>query len=244
MGQLRAPLPAGGRPLRAALAALGLGLALALAGGAGAQPEPSVELTEAAVIERDTAVEVWVRLSRRAKYQGDLMDSPWRLVIDFEDTAYKWSARPVPVTIDPVRELRGSQYRKGATRLVIELSRKVAYTIEQDREGLRIVLPREGAARSAPAPKPVPVVKPAPAPKAMPAGPAVRGIIVLNEQAHAYIFDPRTKEVRRYAVGDAVGDAVLESIAERHVVLRTPTGRVELPVGDAAPTPPPTARPR
>jgi len=143
----------------------------------------------------------------------------------------------VPVAIDPVRELRGSQYRKGATRLVIELSRKVAYTIEQDREGLRIVLPREGAGR----------VKPAP--KAVPAGPAVRGIIVLNEQAHAYIFDPRTKQVRRYAVGDSVGDAVLEAIAERHVVLRTPTGRVELPVGDttrpdAAPTSPPTARPR
>ncbi|HEU4367943.1 MAG TPA: AMIN domain-containing protein [Methylomirabilota bacterium] len=243
MGQLRPPVPAGGRPLTTALVALGVGLALTLASVAGAQPErapteraqpePSVELTEAAVIERDTAVEVWVRLSRRAKYQSELMDSPWRLVLDLEDTAYKWSARPVPVGIDPVRELRGSQYRKGATRLVIELSRRVAYTIEQDREGLRIVLPREGAAR------------PKPASKAAPVAPAVRGVIVLNEQAHAYIFDPRTKQVRRYAVGDSVGDAVLEAIAERHVVLRTPTGRVELPVGDATrPDAAPTARPR
>ena len=276
MGQLRAALPAGGRPLRAALAAgaLVVGLALGLAGIAVAQAEPS-ELSEAAVIERDAAVEVWVRLSRPAKYRSDLIDSPWRLVLDFEDTAYKWSASPVPVGIDPVRELRGSQFRKGAARLVIELRRKVAYTIEQDREGLRIVLPREGRVQTTPAskpvsaskpvaaprpepmPKPAPAPKPAPSPKAAaevtpapkvgPAGPAVRGIIVLEEQAHAYIFDPATKQVRRYAVGDPVGDAVVETIGDRHVVLKTPTGRVELHVGDVrpdgAPGPPP-ARPR
>ena len=267
MGQLRAALPAGGRPLRAALAAgaLAVGLALGLARIAGAQAEPS-ELSEAAVIERDAAVEVWVRLSRPAKYQSDLIDSPWRLVLDFENTAYKWSASPVPVGIDPVRELRGSQFRKGAARLVIELRRKVAYTIEQDREGLRIVLSREGRVQTVPAPKPVtaprpePVPKPvpapkpaaevkaAPAPKAVPAGPAVRGIIVLDEQAHAYIFDPATKQVRRYAVGDPVGDAIVETIGDRHVVLKTPTGRLELHVGDVRPDgaagPAPPARPR
>jgi hypothetical protein len=247
------------------LAAGALVVGLALAGIAGAQTEPS-ELSEAAVIERDAAVEVWVRLSRPAKYQSDLIDSPWRLVLDFEDTAYKWSASPIPVNIDPVRELRGSQFRKGAARLVIELRRKVAYTIEQDREGLRIVLPREGRVQTVPppkpaaapapkpatevkpAPKPAGVVKPAPAPKAVPAGPAVRGIIVLDEQAHAYIFDPATKQVRRYAVGDPVGDAIVETIGDRHVVHTTPSGRLALRVGNVtpagAPGPAPPARPR
>ena len=223
------------------LAALALG---GVAGGARAQGPPA-ELTEVTVIEREAAVEVWVRLSRAAKYQSELMDGPWRLVLDFENTAYRWTARPVPAPVDPVRELRGSQYRQGMARLVIELQRKTAYTIEQDREGLRIVLPREGAAGAAPAPKPVAPAKPALAPPG-PAGPRVHGIIVLDKQAHAYIFDPATKQVRRYAVGDALGDAVVEAIGERHVVLRTPAGRVELRVEEARPTPapPPAPRPR
>jgi hypothetical protein len=251
--------PVRNRPPSAASAAgvLAAWLALALAGVAGAQPEPSVTLTEAAVIEREAAVEVWVRLSRAVKFQSDLMDGPWRLVLDFEDTAYRWSVRPVPVAIDPVRELRGSQYRKGIARLVIELGRKVAYTIDQDREGLRIVLPREGVASAAPvrpAPiRPAPVARPvlSPAPPARPvpaAAPHVRGILVLDEQMHAYIFDPATRQVQRYAVGDPIGAGVVEKIGERSVVLRTPTGRVELPVGGAAgtsaPAPPPASRSR
>lgn len=213
-------------------------LALVPTLAARAQAEPST-LTEAVVIEREVAVEVWVRLSRPVKYRSDLIDAPWRLVLDFEDTAYRWSPRPVAVALDPVRELRGSQYRPGVARLVVELRRKTAYTIEQDREGLRIVLPREGAAGPAPAP-PARPAGPTPARTATPAavgsprvadtGPRVHGIIMLGEQAHAYIFDPATRQVRRYAVGDSVGDAVLERIGERHVVLRTAAGPVELRV--------------
>jgi hypothetical protein len=230
-------------------------LVLAPTATARAQPEPPA-LTEAVVIEREAAVEVWVRLSRAVKYRSDLMDSPWRLVLDFEGTAYRWAPRPVAVGLDPVRELRGSQYRPGIARLVVELRRKATYTIEQDREGLRIVLPREGAARAAPAAparpatsaappaaparptaRPAaPVKAPAPAgapPRAVLAGPRVHGIIVLDEEAHAYIFDPATRQVRRYATGDRLGDAVVERIGERHVVLRTPAGRVELRVEEA-----------
>lgn len=227
----------------------------ALPPAAAAQAEPSVELTEAAIIERDAAVEVWVRLSREARYQSELMDGPYRLVLDFEDTAYRWVKHAVPVAADPVRQLRGSQYRKGVARLVIELQRKVAYTIDADREGLRIVIPREEAAGR---PKPPAGVRPAPAPSAPPSGarslavPLVYGIIRLDERAHAYIFDPTTRQVRRYAEGDALGDAVVETIGERTVVLRTPSGRMELRVDearpDAAPRPsespiPPRVRP-
>jgi hypothetical protein len=65
----------------------------------------------------------------------------------------------------------------------------------------------------------------------------VHGIIVLDQQAHAYIFDPGTKQVRRYAVGDTFGNGVVETIGERHVVLKTPSGRVELRVEEARPAP-------
>jgi hypothetical protein len=211
---------------------------------AAAQGEPSVELTEAAIIDRDVAVEVWVRLSREARYQSELMDGPYRLVLDFEDTAYRWVNHAVPVAADPVRQLRGSQYRKGVARLVIELQRKVAFTIDADREGLRIVIPREEAAGRSKSP---PAAKPAPGPSAPPSGsrspaaPLVYGIIRLDERPHAYIFDPTTRQVRRYAEGDALGDAVVETIDERTVVLKTPSGRMELRAAegkpDAAPRP-------
>ena len=226
--------------MRAARVLVALLLALAaLSPAARGQDEPpTVELTEAVIVEHDTAVEVWVRLSRPAKYQSDLIDSPWRLVLDFEDTAYRWSVRPVAVSADLVRELRGSQFRKGVARLVIELRRKLPYVVEQDREGLRIVLPRQASATVA-APEP-PRPRPAPTPPSR--EPQVYGIVMLNEQLHAYIFDPTLRQVRRFAVGDAVGKAVVESIGERSVVLRTPTGRVELRVDEAPPDPPPAPR--
>jgi hypothetical protein len=258
---------------RGAVAVLVLLLALgACVGDARAQPAPA-ELSEVAVIERDAAVEIWVRLSRPAKYQSELMDSPWRLVIDFEQTTYRWTTRAVPAPVDPVRELRGSQFRPGVARLVVELRRKSTYAIEQDREGLRIVLPRAGALgpgaatatapgkpEAPPAPRAAvrpeaaapPRLEPPPAPKppaarpapAAPTGPRVHGIIVLDQQAHAYIFDPGSRQVRRYAVGDAFGDAVVETIGERHVVLRGPAGRVELRVEETRPTPLPAPAPR
>jgi hypothetical protein len=218
--------------MRAALVALAL-LVTLWALPAAAQAPALAELTEATIVERDTAVEVWVRLSREARYQSELMDSPYRLVLDFEDTAYRWVTYAVPVVADPVRQLRGSQFRKGVARLVIELQRKVAYTIDADREGLRIVLPRTAAAaetgQAAPArPGPVPGSRSV-------AAPLVYGIIRLDARQHAYIFDPTTRQVRRYAEGDALGDAVVETIGERHVVLKTPSGRMELRVDEARP---------
>jgi len=257
-----------------ALAALLVALAVSPPVASGQGEPPPAELIEATIVERDAAAEVWVRLSRPVRYQAELMDTPWRLVLDFEDTAYRWSAQPQPVEADPVRELRGSQYRKGMARLVIELRRKVAYVVEQDREGLRIVLPRPPGVAAAPPPSiapPATVPPPRPAPElqtvppgarvapAPPPGPGPRpasrapqvyGIVVLNEQRHAYIYDPTIQQVRRYAVGDTVGNGVVETIGEWTVVLKTPAGRVELRVDEARPDgaavkpAPPPARPR
>ena len=212
-----------------------LGLMIMMFAASAAQGEP-VALTEATVVEREGAVEVWVRLSRPARYQAELMDSPHRLVVDFDDTAYRWSVKPVPAPQEPLRELRGSQFRKGVARLVVELRRPATYTIESDREGLRIVFPRDKATEKSRTTEKA-AVEPAP-PKAAPprkasGQPQVYGIVMLDAEAHAYIFDPALKQVRRYRVGDAVGDAVIETIGERHVVLKTPTGRKELRVEDA-----------
>ena len=50
---------------------------------------------------------------------------------------------------------------------------------------------------------------------------------MLNAQRHAYIFDPAIQQVRRYAVGDTLGNGVVETIGEWTVVLKTPGGRVD-----------------
>jgi hypothetical protein len=208
-------------PMRIALA-LGL-MVVALVTSVHAQ-EPAA-LTDATVVEREGFVEVWVRLTRPSRYQAEMMDSPHRLVLDFDDTAYRWTVKPVPVTPEPVRELRGSQYKKGVARLVVELRRPAAYTIERDREGLRIIFARDRAAAEL-APRPA---------SARATQPLVYGIVMLDAEAHAYIFDPAQRQVRRYRVGDTVGDAVIETIGERHVVLKTPNGRVELRVDESKP---------
>src|SRR5262249_14358939 len=121
---------------------------------------------------------------------------------------------------------------------VIELQRKVTYTIDADREGLRIVIARDEPAVAAAKPAaatPAPPATAAPGSRSF-AAPLVYGIIHLDERPHAYIFDPATRQVRRYAEGDALGDAVIEKIGERTVVLKTPTGRMELRV-EPAPAP-------
>jgi hypothetical protein len=207
--------------MRSALALVLIAVALVTAAHA---QEPAA-LTEATVVEREGFVEVWVRLTRPSRYQAEMMDSPHRLVLDFDETAYRWMVKPVPVAPEPVRELRGSQFRKGVARLVVELRRPAAYTIERDREGLRIIFARDKAAAE---------LAPRPAPRRG-AQPLVYGIVMLDAEAHAYIFDPAQRQVRRYRVGDTVGDAVIETIGERHVVLKTPTGRVELRVDESKP---------
>jgi len=206
-----------------------LGVAAMIAGlvtapaAVAAQGVPAA-LTGATVVERESAIEVWVRLTRPVRYQAELIDSPYRLILDFDETAYRWTTRAVPVTQEPLRELRGSQFRKGVARLVVELQRPTIYTIEQDREGLRLIFAREKTG-----------FEPRPVTGRAATEPLVHGIVMLDAERHAYIFDPALRQVRRYRVGDAVGEAVIETIGDRHVVLRTPTGRVELRVDDSRP---------
>jgi type IV pilus assembly protein PilQ len=93
-----------------------------------------------------------------------LIDTPTRLVIDFEDTEYAWRKTPLALSQAPLKQIRGSQYRKDTARVVVELTRKVGYAIREDDGGLSIVIPTGGsaAAGSTPAAKP----EAAPAPKA------------------------------------------------------------------------------
>jgi type IV pilus assembly protein PilQ len=82
-----------------------------------------------------------VKTSREAQYKADLVDSPSRLVIDLENTVYAWRKTPLNVGKDPVKQVRGSQYRQGVARVVLDLSRSVGYAIREEPNGLAIVIP-------------------------------------------------------------------------------------------------------
>jgi type IV pilus assembly protein PilQ len=101
----------------------------------------AVRLSDVTVTPHSDSVTVFVKTSREAQYKADLVDSPSRLVIDLENTVYAWRKTPLNVGKDPVKQVRGSQYRQGVARVVLDLSRSVGYAIREEPNGLAIVIP-------------------------------------------------------------------------------------------------------
>lgn len=152
---------------------------------ADAQSAAGIELRDVSVSTQPDAVTILVKTTGEVKYQAELVDHPYRLVLDFDDTSYGWRKTPLSVEAEPLKQIRGSQFKRGVARVVLELTRKVGYAIREESDGLAIVIPTAASARLAePAPKQVaaadapkmaadpaakPAAKPAPAPKATPA---------------------------------------------------------------------------
>lgn len=197
-----------------------LGVLLLIPGVAWAQTRSSaVALTDVTIEGGTQAVSVKVKLSRSVKPKTMLLPDPWRLVLDFPNVEFRWNRTPARVGGDLIREVRGSQYEGGVARVVVELTRQAAWVLERTPDGFRVTFPP--AAAQSPAPRPATAART----KGLP---EVQGIIVRDEGAVAYIRDPQTNQVKGYRVGDKVGDAVIEKIGEREVVLTTPTGRIEV----------------
>jgi type IV pilus assembly protein PilQ len=133
---------------------------------AGAGAEAPARLTDVSVRTTDGATSVAVTTGGVPKYHASLYD-PRKLVIDFEDTTYQWRTTPLGDAADSIKEIRGSQFRKGLARLVVQLSRPAKYTVEDTSNGVLIVLnpPSTPAAPQAAAPAPArAAVKPNPIP--------------------------------------------------------------------------------
>src|SRR2546422_2734707 len=128
------------RRIPVALVLVSLALMLLVPTGSGAQTEPA-RLSDVTVSPQPDSVTVFVKTSREAQYKADLVDSPSRLVIDLENTVYAWRKTPLTVGKDPVRQVRGGQYRKGVARIVLDLTRTVGYAIREEADGLAIVIP-------------------------------------------------------------------------------------------------------
>src|SRR6185436_11680091 len=142
-----------------------------------AQAPRGTELRDVNVTTQPDSVTIVVKTTGEVKYQAELVDHPYRLVLDFEDTNYSWRKSPLPVEAEPLKQIRGSQYRKGVARVVLELTRKVGYAIREEPDGLAIVIPTANSARLAEpvsAPVQAPVAKPAP--RVIAAAPAPRPV--------------------------------------------------------------------
>ena len=128
-----------------------------------AQAPRGTELRDVNVTTQPDSVTIVVKTTGEVKYQAELVDHPYRLVLDFENTNYSWSKSPLSVEADPLKQIRGSQYRRGVARVVLELTRKVGYAIREESDGLAIVIPTASSARLADsAAAPAQVAKPAP----------------------------------------------------------------------------------
>src|SRR6516162_5787233 len=126
------------------LVVVSLALVLLASTGAYAQND-AARLSDVTVTPNQDSVTVFVKTSREAQYKADLVDSPNRLVIDLENTVYAWRKTPLNVGKDPVKQVRGSQYRQGVARVVLDLSRAVGYAIREESDGLAIVIPTAAA---------------------------------------------------------------------------------------------------
>ena len=122
-----------------------LALLLLVPAGSGAQTEPA-RLSDVTVTPQTDSVTVFVKTSREPHYKADLVDSPTRLVVDLEDTVYAWRKTPLNVGKEPLRQIRGGQYRQGVARVVLDLSRTVGYAIREEPNGLAIVIPTAASA--------------------------------------------------------------------------------------------------
>jgi len=128
-----------------------------------AQTAP-VQLRNVSIDRAADGVTVKIKTSGPARYQATLMESPTRLVIDMADTVYGWSSQSLTPDVAPIKEIRGSQWKPGTSRIVLELTRKVGYRIEQGPDGLSVILDASATARSERMPAPEPARRPEPKP--------------------------------------------------------------------------------
>jgi type IV pilus secretin PilQ/predicted competence protein len=179
-------------------------LLLPVGGTVTAQTGQAVQLSEISVSTQDDTATIFVKTSGPPKYQADLIDTPTRLVIDFEDTEYTWRTTPLKLSPAPLKQLRGSQYKKGTARVVIEFTRKVGYAIREDDNGLSIVIPT-GAVTMA-------TTKPAAKPDT--------GAIMAEEKPPA--AEPKAADVLKAGEAPKVADAPAAKLPDSPKVAEAP----------------------
>jgi len=147
----------------ARIAGLAVALSLAVTGiGSSQTADSPVQLKDVSIDRASEGASITVKTSGRAQYEAKLIDSPTRLVIDVSGATYNSAKSRWTSGVDPVKEVRGSQWRKGIARIVVEMTRNdVGYRIDETPDGLVVAVeskPETAKANSGPidAPRVVP----------------------------------------------------------------------------------------
>ena len=182
--------------------------------------QSAVQLKHVQVEQQADSVTVKLWTTGIPSYSASLIDAPTRLVIDLTGTAYAWDKSRVNPDVAPIREIRGSQWKAGTARIVLELTRKVGYRIEPSAEGLSIIFDSSATAVRADAPKPT---ASKPAPKAV-------AVVAKAETSQA----AETPKTETPAVTPAGPRSAAAAPARRQIVFNFDNADVELVIQAAA----------
>ena len=182
--------------------------------------QSAVQLKHVQVEQQADSVTVKLWTTGIPSYSASLIDAPTRLVIDLTGTAYAWDRSRVNPDVPPIREIRGSQWKAGTARIVLELTRKVGYRIEPSAEGLSIIFDSLATAVRTDAPKPT---ASKPAPKAV--------AVVAKAEAPQAVETPKTETPVVTPAGPRSNAA---APARRQIVFNFDNADVELVIQAAA----------
>jgi len=126
----------------ARIAGLVVALSLTVTGiGSSQTADSPVQLKDVSIDRASEGASVTVKTSGPAQYEAKLIDSPTRLVIDVSGATYGSAKSRWTSGVDPVKEVRGSQWRKGIARIVVEMTRNdVGYRIDETPDGLVVAI--------------------------------------------------------------------------------------------------------
>jgi len=126
----------------ARIAGLVVAVSLAVTGiGSSQTTDVPVQLKDVTIERAFDGAAVTVRTSGPTRYEAKLIDSPTRLVIDLSGATYSSSKSRWMSGVDPIKEVRGSQWRKGVARVVLEMNRNdVGYRIDETPDGLVVAV--------------------------------------------------------------------------------------------------------
>ena len=210
-------------------------------------PDASVQVSSVSVDKVADDVAVRIKTSGPTKYQSSFIDSPNRLVIDLQGTTYTWNKPILKSDTEPVREVRSSQFRVGITRVVVELTRKVGFRIDEDPDGLRVVLEPAGTPQAEkPTQKPAQAkVKQSTPALAMNEGPLVLPVEqpISQPTAQPLLEGSEPRRGPRVAAAVKAEPVVQEAMATVTLAPSTPSEPEPVPVriAQAAPPGPPSA---
>src|SRR5262245_56143534 len=123
-----------------------LALSVSFAGIArAADPVPQFKSVQIAEVPRGLAVSIGT--SGPLRYQASLIEAPSRIVIDMAGDYAAGKARWTQ-TPDPIKEIRGSQWKPGTARVVVELTQPVRHRIEEGATGLTLIIETPGGRKA------------------------------------------------------------------------------------------------